>query len=274
MSETYLPFRVTLTGALRYDYRKVLGTYAENQMNPRVGVVVNPMDWTTVRASYATAFRAPTFAEMFLKEVPGGHIFRPHPDLKAEHLRAFEIGVNQDISDRLNFDAAYFYHKYYDMISWDHFFASGESILTPYNRDVAVMQGVDIGVYAEFLWGISSKIAYTFLNAKDKTIGATNETLPYKPEHQLYIAGDWLLLQRLLLHGDLRYRSRIEEVVLYPESAPKAYTLISGKTTYRLPKGFSVSFAVNNIGNEQYEEMAKFRMPGRSYTFGVGWELP
>jgi allantoicase len=27
------------------------------------------------------------------------------------------------------------------------------------------------------------------------------------------------------------------------------------------------------IGNEQYEEMAKYRMPGRSYTLGFGWEL-
>ncbi len=65
----------------------------------------------------------------------------------------------------------------------------------------------------------------------------------------------------------------IEEVVLYAESPPGAYVLVNGKMTYRLPKGFSVSFAVNNIGNEQYEEMAKYRMPGRSYAIGFGWEL-
>ncbi|UCE27809.1 MAG: TonB-dependent receptor [Candidatus Coatesbacteria bacterium] len=273
MSETYLPFRTTLTGALRYDYKKVLGTYVEDQISPRVGLLIRPTDGTAIRTSYAAAFRAPTFAEMFLKEVPSGHIFRPNPDLGAEHLRAFEVGINQGISERLNVDVAYFHHKYYDMISWDHFFVGGESILTPYNRDVAVIQGIDFNAYAELFWDISVKGGYTYLNAKDRTPGAANETLPYKPEHQLYFAGDWLLLRKLLLHCDIRYRSKIEEVVLYPESPPGAYTLVNGKATYRLPKGFSVNFAVNNIGNEQYEEMAKYRMPGRSYAFGFGWDL-
>jgi len=273
MSETYLPFRTTLTGALRYDYKKVLGTYVEDQISPRVGLVVRPTNGTSIRTSYASAFRAPTFAEMFLKEVPGGHIFRPNPELGAEHLKAFEVGINQDISERVNVDVAYFRHKYYDMISWDLSFAGGESILTPYNRDVAVLQGIDLGAYAELFWDISVKGGYTYLNAEDRTPGAADETLPYKPKHQLYFAADWLLRQRLLLHGDLRYRSRIDEVVLYPESPPGAYTLVNVKATYRLPKGLSVNFAVNNVGNEQYEEMAKYRMPGRSYTLGFGWEL-
>jgi len=211
---------------------------------------------------------------MFFKEVPGGHVFRPNPEPGAEHLNAFEVGINQDITERLNVDVAYFHHKYHDMISWEHFFTGGESILTPYNRDVAVLQGIDLSAYAYLFWDISVKGGYTYLNAEDRTPGAADETLPYKPEHQLYFAGDWLLWQRLLLHCDVRYRSRVEEVVLYPESPPAAYTLINGKAIYRLPKGFSISLAVNNVGNEQYEEMAEYRMPGRSYALRFGWELP
>jgi outer membrane receptor for ferrienterochelin and colicin len=273
MSETYLPFRLTVTGAVRYDYRKILGAFTEGQTNPRVGLVFKPTERTAIRTSYSTAFRTPTFAEMFLKEVPSGHIFRPNPDLRAEHLRAYEVGINQDFTDRINIDAVYFRHKYYDMISWDLILAGGESVLIPYNRDVAIMQGIDVGLFADLFWGIRAKASYVYLIAEDRTAGAEDEALPYKPRHQLYLGGDWFLRQRLLLHAEARYRSGIEEVVLYPESPPDAFILVNAKATYRLPKGFSVNFAVNNVGNKQYEEVAKYRMPGRSYTLGLAWEL-
>jgi outer membrane receptor protein involved in Fe transport len=72
-----------------------------------------------------------------------------------------------------------------------------------------------------------------------------------------------------MLHGDARYRSRIEEVFLFESSLPDAYWVFNSNVQWRLSEMVNLSAKVNNIFDEQYEELARYRMPGRNWVFGV-----
>jgi outer membrane cobalamin receptor len=82
---------------------------------------------------------------------------------------------------------------------------------------------------------------------------------------------DWAWFDWLRLHGDVRYRSEIEEAIIYDVELPDAYTIYNASATGVLPWDLEVTLKVNNIRNTQYEEMAHYRMPGRSYGLTVSW---
>lgn len=77
---------------------------------------------------------------------------------------------------------------------------------------------------------------------------------------------DW---RRSRFHVDARYRSRIEEVFLFPLQAPDAFSVTNANVRYRLTDAVMLSVRVNNVFDAQYEELARYRMPGRNWLFGI-----
>ena len=55
----------------------------------------------------------------------------------------------------------------------------------------------------------------------------------------------------------------------YQVDAPKGYVTTNFRTDYTVRSWCNVSLEVNNAFNVQYEEMVRFRMPGRSYAVGL-----
>ena len=110
---------------------------------------------------------------------------------------------------------------------------------------------------------------YTFLDARDQSPGRADDTLAYRPRHTANFGADLGVAHRWMLHGDARYRSHIEEVFLYPLQAPDAYWVFNANVQYRLSEMVNLTAKVNNMFDEQYEELARYRMPGRNWIFGV-----
>jgi outer membrane receptor protein involved in Fe transport len=61
----------------------------------------------------------------------------------------------------------------------------------------------------------------------------------------------------------------MDEVFLYPREAPLAFFVANAKGTLRLNDRLHLSLAVNNIFNKQYEELERYRMPGRNWVMGA-----
>lgn len=272
LSEFHLPAGFILSAAGRFDFRHDIGRAKDYNFSPRAGVVWKQIDPLTLRASYSQAFRAPSFSELYLQEIAVGYKFRHDPNLKAEKVMYYEAGANLNLSDKVNLDGAYFYQDWKDQISWYAQTAADGLYLIPENLDKVVISGFDLGIYANLFWGLSARTSYTYLDARDLSPDADNELMPYKPRHNFVGGLDWDLLDWLRLYGDMRYRSEIEEAIVYDTGLPDAYTLFNASATGILPWDIEIAIKVNNIRNTQYEEMAHYRMPGRTYGLTVSWQ--
>lgn len=65
----------------------------EQQLSPRLGLRLRPLEWLTLRASGYRAFRAPTLNELYRPFQVGTLLTAANPDLGAERLWGAEAGV-------------------------------------------------------------------------------------------------------------------------------------------------------------------------------------
>ncbi len=263
---------LSATIGARYDWNHQVGGKTLDQFSPKVAMVWNPVTEVAVRALYGQAFRAPTIAELYLQEELGGGVaFVPNPDLDAEHLKnSYEAGVRWTPSKRFDLDMAGFRYEYEDLIYWIEISEELGTTYTVYqvrNLNSALLQGVETSLRSQ--WGrVSANANFTYLDARDTSPDRTDDLLAYRPKYTGGFGVD-LDLGRLMLHGDGRYRSRIEEVFLYPRQAPDEYWVFNGALHYQLAASWVLTVKGNNLLDRQYEELARYRMPGRNWLFGV-----
>jgi outer membrane receptor for ferrienterochelin and colicin len=89
-------FGITLGG--RFDKYSDFG----NTFNPKLGIVSNPIDPLVIKFAYATAFRAPTFQELYDRTQIGvkNGVFGS-PTLDPETIETIELGVEYKFTDQL-----------------------------------------------------------------------------------------------------------------------------------------------------------------------------
>jgi len=159
-----------LTAGARLDENSIFGT----SVNPKVSVAwVAPWTKTKLRGGYGSGIKEPSFSENF-----GGATFVGNPDLKPERSRSWEVGIDQPILDgRMELGVTYFFNTFDDMIA---FVSSTEGFK---NIQKAETQGVEFGLRAQPLKGLTARASYTFLQTEvldDGGVGGTAFT-PGKP---------------------------------------------------------------------------------------------
>jgi outer membrane receptor protein involved in Fe transport len=256
--------KISVMLGTRYDYRYLEERKSEGQLSPKIGLSYQINDNTTFRLSVGQAFRAPSLAETYLKEeINSGLNFVQNPNLKSEKLRLYsEIGVKHKLLNFLEIDSSIFVYDYTDMILWKQLDDNDFQVT---NLSSSMISGAETGV--RFSWkGLSTIANYTYIDARDTTKGRTDNTLPYKPKHSVYTAIDYQY-SRFMIGTSLRYVSKVVEAMFHPVDAPKAFYVINAKLSCKLSGRVTLSLAIDNILNRQYEEMERYRMSGRSIVF-------
>ena len=269
--EMTLTNRLTLTAGLRYDHYLIFGQVQESNVSPKVALLYKAKPNFTLRMLLAQAFRDPPVAERFIKfEQGGGLRFLPNPGLRPERLvLSAEIGAKMTPVRDGTFDVSFFYNRYNNLISFQQRSSPLEPLLYQVvNLKEALMQGVEFSYQQQFKKWLCLQVSYTFLDARDISAGRLNDALAYKVRHTIG-ASATTRYKGFVLNLSARYRSRIEEVFIYPGSEPAAVFVSNTKLAYTVSKGCSAYVAVNNVNNAQYEELERYRMPGRSFTTGV-----
>ena len=260
-----------ITAGIRFDQYKITNTFSESNVSPKIAAVYKPSSKIAIRGLLARAFRNPSIAERYIKfEQGGGLSFKPNPDLKSEKLNlSAEAGIKVSFNQKLKLDGAVFYNHYKDLISYQQRSSPGQPLLFEViNLNKAIMQGFEISVdYMPVEW-LLFQTGYTYLDARDASENRFNDVLPYKSKHTAYfnVIGSF---KKFRYSMQARGRSRIDEVFIYQGSEPDGYTLFNGKISYAFNPGVSLSFSVNNITDEQYEEIERYRMEGRNYVVGM-----
>jgi len=263
--------KITATIGARYDDYHILNEVRESNFSPKLALLYRMKPHWSWRMLLAQAFRDPPVAERFVKfEQGGGLAFRPNPDLRPERLvLSAELGTRIDMKKAGALDMALFYNRYKNLISFQQVSQPLEPLTYQVvNLKESLMQGLEISWRRQWSEALSTSLSYTFLDARDISPERFNDALAYKVRHTL--GGSATLRHKgWMLHLDGRYRSRVEEVFIYPGSEPAAALIGNARLSRQLKDRHCIYLSVNNFGNTQYEELERYRMPGRSFSAGV-----
>ena len=85
--------QLNVVGSVRYDY---FSASQRNAFTERLAVVYK-LPWMTIRANYASGFRAPTLKEMYMHFDMGnmGYLLRGNPDLEPEKSHNFNVAIER-----------------------------------------------------------------------------------------------------------------------------------------------------------------------------------
>ncbi|TVQ92952.1 MAG: TonB-dependent receptor [Chromatiaceae bacterium] len=215
-----------------------------------------------VIATYGTAFKAPTFNDLYFPSTPffaGGN-----PDLQPEQSRSLELGLSGrlEIADgtagdgRLDWSLNLFQTEIDDLIQLVPPTFAAE------NLDRARIRGAE-AVLGGRLLGTDLGVSLTLLDPRDRSGGANDgNLLPRRPEQSLRLdldrqfgrfeAGTTLFTAGRSFN-DPANRVRLD-----------GYTLLDLRAAYRLSETVRIQARVENLFDEDYETVAWYNQPGRT----------
>jgi outer membrane receptor for ferrienterochelin and colicins len=252
---------------LRLDYHVTDLTASEWRLSPKLGAALQLAPNATLRASVGAGYRAPSAIEQFVSSRQFGFRVVPNLDLTGEYAWSGELGTSLTLARRLRLDAGAFGSLYSDLISPGP--APDEPFVYQFqNVARARVAGVDLGLSAELVpRAVDVQATYLLLDTEDRDTG---EPLPYRSRHN--VTGTVTLLDGLA-GVDVRYRTRIEEVLAFPLDERGDVTVVDLRVGYRL---WSVLWQarVANLFNRFYVDVQE-RNPGapRSFTLTAVYGL-
>jgi outer membrane receptor for ferrienterochelin and colicins len=246
---------------VRLDQHHVAGGTAEWTVSPKVGAALRVAPRTTLRASVGAGYRAPSAIEQFVSSVQFGFQVVPNPALRGEHAWSGELGTTVTLLDQVRVDAAVFGSVYRDLIGPGP--APGQPFVFQFqNISRARIVGADVGIDAQIVpRRLELQGTYLYLDTQDRDTG---DPLPYRSRHNF--TGTVTAFQGLA-GVDLRYRSRIEEVLAYPLDQRSNMTVVDLRFGYRA-LGMLWQLKVANLFNRFYVDVQE-RRAGAPRSFAV-----
>ena len=258
--EVALGNRFTASAGARLDYHDTSGGEAEFSVNPKLGLVWHASDRLSARASVARGYRAASAIEQFVSTVQFGFHVIPNPALHGEHAWTGELGTSAQPLRWLRTDATLFWSEYRDLIGPTFVLlcpiASVQGGCAQFqNVSRARVRGLDLGMRSSLVRDrLDLEASYLFLDSKDQI---TQRALPYRSRHNLTAT---LNLLRGLAGVDLRWRSRVDEVIAYPLDPRGDITVVDLRLAYRL-FGNVLQAKVSNVFQNVYPDVQE-RVPG------------
>jgi vitamin B12 transporter len=197
-------------------------------------------------AQYGTAFRAPTFNELYYP-IFGNSALDPEASRSAELAAKGQAGA-------LRWRVSLFDTRIDDLIGFDATFA-------PANIDRAHIVGTEVGgTLARNDWTVDAGL--TFLDPESAAGATDGNQLPRRPRFTGHLDVErriqkWTLGARLASEGS-RYDDSANTRKL------DGFTLLGLRAEYRLASTWRLQARVENLFDTQYETVAFYNQPGRA----------
>lgn len=209
-----------------------------------------------VTASHATAFKAPTFNELYY---PGAS----NPLLRPEDSRSSELSLTRS-GDGWQLQANAYQTRVSDLIAWD------SSQFKPVNVDSARIRGIELtGVLALGDWSLRGQLSW--LDARNQSAGTNHgKQLARRPTRSARLdldrdIGDW----GFGISG-IAEASRWDDVA--NSLRVGGYGTLDARASWRLAKGWTLQANVVNAFGKRYQTSAWYAQPGREYTLSLRWQ--
>ena len=214
-------------------------------------------DALRLTASYGTAYKAPTFNELYF---PG----YGNPNLGPENSRSAEIGL-RGTHARGGWAVNAFQTRVDDLIAYDPGLVdAAHPFGQPNNIDSARIRGVEATGHVE-LAGWKLQGGLTWLDPRDRSDGANHgNVLVRRARRTARIDldrsfGDFSIGAGVYAAGE-RYDDPANTVRM------GGYALLDLRAGYAINRDWSMQASVANAGDRDYETAGFYRQPGRSYS--------
>jgi len=197
-------------------------------------------------ASYGTAFKAPTFNELYF---PGFG----NPDLDAETSSSIDLGLSGS-SGTMYWTVNAYNTQIDDLIAFD------PMTFAPVNINEADITGIEVTV-ATSLAGWDLRGSLTLQNPEDASGGVNDgNQLPRRAEEIFFVdigkrVNNWRLGGSLHIQGD-----SYDDLGNFTKL--DGFTVVNVRAEYLLKPAWAVGLHVNNLFDEEYETAANFNQDG------------
>ena len=270
---------VNLTIGARLEDNERFGTY----LTYRAGASARLAQGIRALASVGTGFKEPSFFENYAT----GFV-RGNPDLRPEHSRSWEAGLEYRTPGRVVLRGTYFGQRFVDMIDYNATPAAGEPNYSNVAR--ASADGVELGAQLMPDRRFTVSASYTYLSATvtrsgfDSSSGAllaAGQPLVRRPKHSAWLDFTYAAVHRGTVSLAVAYVGERQDRDFSSPSSPRvplpSYVRVdcAAELDVVVPRGsapgFAISGRVENLLDHSYEEVKNF--PARRRAVFVGGEL-
>ncbi|MFV1986420.1 MAG: TonB-dependent receptor domain-containing protein [Gemmatimonadota bacterium] len=257
--EVVLSDEVRASLGARLDYHKATLANEDLSLSPKVGVVFQPNERLSVRTSISRGYRAPSVSEQFTATTVFGFTVIPNFELSGETAWAGEVGATAQVTDRIWIDAGLFWTEYSNLIEPSA--APGQLFVFQFrNVAAAMVRGLDTGIRVGIIpRNLMFAVNYVLLDTEDSRTG---RQLPYRSTHNLTTTlSGWK--DRFAV--DVRYRSRVHEVLAFPLDTRSSIVVVDLRAGHRFGR-FDVQAKIENLFQNIYVDVQE-RSPGQTRAF-------
>jgi len=250
--EWHLAKSLDLTAGLRYDnYSDFGGT-----TNPRLALVWGNSKNFTTKILYGSAFRAPSFAELYFRNNP---VSLGNTDLKPEKIDTQELSFNYRVNQNLQTTLTLFQYQAKGMIEFlpDTNAASATKIA----KNARDQDGK--GFEFEVIWKPTAQLhlssSYSLQDAEDRRL---DTEIPDAPGEQLKLNANWEFVSNWYLNSQLDWIGNRKRAQGDTRAEIADYTMLNF-TLHRkniLPD-LDVSLAIRNATDEDAREPSSGEIP-------------
>ena len=253
----FAPF--ALQAALRYDDNEAYG----EEVTGSLALGYDLDDSHTLRASYGTAFRAPTFNDLYwpFEDFGDWGSSQGNPDLRAETSSTVEVGIRGQYQ-AFYWDLAGYQSHVDDLIATETI--NGDS--RPTNINEARIRGVELAAGAEIDdWTLAAALTWSDpenrsgLNAGNRIQRRASQSARFDVDREL---GDWSLGGSWILQGD-RYDDAANEDRI------SGFGLVNLRAGWDFAPMWSARLTVENALDKEYETSRDYINAGRAAFVSV-----
>ena len=233
--------KVMINAGVRHDHYRF--DTSTDSTNPRLALIYDSTELTTIKVLYGRAFRAPNAYELYYND--GGDIQKPSLNLKPETINSAEVVVEHYLGNNLLASMSLYRNSIKNLISLTT--DPEDEVLVFRNAESIHARGMDLEVEGQWSNGLRARVSYTFQEARNQMTG---NLLSNSPKHltkfNLILP---FLDHRLFAAMEGQYTSN-RKTLLRNDSG--AFFVGNLSLSYRLNPTWSVSASAYNLFNKRY----------------------
>ena len=211
-------------------------------------------------ASYGTAFKAPSFNDLYYPSLPWG---KGNPNLKPEETKSTEIGLDLH-QDWGNASVHIYKSKVAQLIEW---METAPYYSEPFNVDSVYIRGAELQYGTRWL-GLDLHTSFTY----EKVINqATGQDIQFKPRRRGALDVDKQLNQFSVGMTIYAQSSQLEDQYAAPGVHLTGYGKVNLRASWQVSKEVKLRARAANVFDNQYIPQKGYNNPGRSLMVFVDY---
>ena len=234
---------------LRYDYNEQFG----DALTYNVGAAYDLTDDLTLRTSWGTGFRAPSFNDLYYPLDGWG--MHGNPNLRPEHSKSLEAGLTWEVLDGTKLDVSVYRNWLKDGIVWGW--------VQPDNISRMQVTGLEVSVNHTVNDRLSLNGAIDWRDPRDES---TNKYIANIERFKAnagftFAATEALSIDVSAIYGSGAFTNAANTARL------DSYVTVDTSAIYKFDEQSSVKLAAENLFDNDYATRDGYRAPGRTVTF-------